>query len=890
MLKKLFLLLIIIAGSKVYATHNLAGDITYKHIDGLTYEVTVTIFTDGNSTANTRKSIQIDWGDGRGLDSLFSPEEIQVGTTGQGIPVLKRTWKTLHTFPGANFTYLIRVEDPNRNDNVINIANSIGVPFTIESELTILSGQENNSVQLRNDPLDQACAGALFIYNPGAFDPDGIDSLAYRIAKSKGANGSTAGFTFPVASDSIVVDPINGDLIWRNPVNVGIYNVAILIIEYRNGVEIGSVLRDIQIYVEGGCQNVPPQILSNNELCAVAGENIVLNITSNDADNDDVTLSATGEVLEDPIDVRTSFSTGVSGNPTNATFTWSTNCSDVRLNKYNLSIKAEDNASERPNQPSTNLANFKTVSFRIVSPGPSNATATNSGRVINLSWDNLDCPEAKGYNIYRRFDSSGYVSSNCIVGVPANLGYQKIAVIEDINITSFTDDGQGEQLIPGREYCYLITKYFVDGDESYVSNETCAEIDKVVPIITNVSVINTDTDTGKIFLAWSPPIFDSTAFPPPYRYIILKQDDANNLIAFDSTNSLIDTTAIDQLINTDSIEHSYRIDLYSLGNGRQLMGKSSPANSIFLSVSPSDELNFLTWTNNVPWKNNEFIIYRKLASASSYDSIATINSTNYVDSNLINGINYCYYIQSTGSYNLTNVINPIINLSQEACGTPVDNVPPCTPSLTLNANCENGTLRLNWPRTFDNCAMDIAGYVIYRALTIGGEFKEFDRVNSPTDTSYFNSNDSVGGCYAIAAFDSTGNIGGFSNTICTEFCPIYELPNVFTPNGDGINDLFIPIQPYRYVDSIELKIFNRWGEIVFETNDPDIKWSGTHESVKVEALKDLSYSQSNLVSSGVFFYICKVFELSLNPQEPRILKGTVTVLDNTNQNNNALGN
>jgi len=51
------------------------------------------------------------------------------------------------------------------------------------------------------------------------------------------------------------------------------------------------------------------------------------------------------------------------------------------------------------------------------------------------------------------------------------------------------------------------------------------------------------------------------------------------------------------------------------------------------------------------------------------------------------------------------------------------------------------------------------------------------------------------------------------------------IPNVFTPNGDGLNDVFFPkgkgIRTIKY-----LRVFNRWGELVYETKDPKIGWDG----------------------------------------------------------------
>jgi gliding motility-associated-like protein len=53
------------------------------------------------------------------------------------------------------------------------------------------------------------------------------------------------------------------------------------------------------------------------------------------------------------------------------------------------------------------------------------------------------------------------------------------------------------------------------------------------------------------------------------------------------------------------------------------------------------------------------------------------------------------------------------------------------------------------------------------------------------------------------------------------------VPNAFSPNGDGANDIFI----IRYLENIatyQMKVFNRWGDLVFASNDKDSGWDGTY--------------------------------------------------------------
>lgn len=53
------------------------------------------------------------------------------------------------------------------------------------------------------------------------------------------------------------------------------------------------------------------------------------------------------------------------------------------------------------------------------------------------------------------------------------------------------------------------------------------------------------------------------------------------------------------------------------------------------------------------------------------------------------------------------------------------------------------------------------------------------------------------------------------------------VPNIFTPNGDGINDVFRFGGEGNYcTDSVSVKIFDRWGKLVFETTEPEFEWNG----------------------------------------------------------------
>ncbi|NLI24347.1 MAG: gliding motility-associated C-terminal domain-containing protein, partial [Bacteroidales bacterium] len=276
----------------VWATHNRAGEITYRLISGFTYEITINTFTYTLSAAD-RPQLEVQWGDN--TKSIADRKSKVV------LPnfYFHNTYIVQHTFPGPGI-YEIVVQDPNRNYGVKNIPNSVNVIFSIKTKLVIspLTGGASAPVLL-NPPIDKAAKGRLFIHNPGAFDMEG-DSLSYELTVCTEENGKPiAGYTFPTASDTFYVNPITGDLVWDSPVDTGIYNVAMKVNKWRNGILIGSVTRDMQINVYNSTNN-PPVNPPLRDYCVVAGSEVSFDLTSTDPDGDKLFVRASGGPFEMP--------------------------------------------------------------------------------------------------------------------------------------------------------------------------------------------------------------------------------------------------------------------------------------------------------------------------------------------------------------------------------------------------------------------------------------------------------------------------------------------------------------------------------------------------------------------------------------------------------------
>jgi len=203
-----------------WATHQRAAEISYRHVTGLTYEVKIITYTYTPSPAD-RPELEIFWGDGtssmlKRTQKVNLPDNISLNVYDYKPEVGAVTNRHTYSSPG---TYVLYMEDPNRNYGVVNIPNSVNVPMYVETQLVInpFLGY-NNSPTLLNPPVDIGCVGQIYIHNPGAYDIDG-DSLSYRMVICKTTGGiDIPGFTYPQASDVFAINPVTGDVIWDSPV------------------------------------------------------------------------------------------------------------------------------------------------------------------------------------------------------------------------------------------------------------------------------------------------------------------------------------------------------------------------------------------------------------------------------------------------------------------------------------------------------------------------------------------------------------------------------------------------------------------------------------------------------------------------------------------------
>lgn len=147
----------------------------------------------------------------------------------------------------------------------------------------------------------------------------------------------------------------------------------------------------------------------------------------------------------------------------------------------------------------------------------------------------------------------------------------------------------------------------------------------------------------------------------------------------------------------------------------------------------------------------------------------------------------------------------------------------------------------------------ILSYQIYKGND--GVFNSIPYAEVPPSQLYFEDeilslNYSGESCYYIEAIESKNIYGkaqrSSSNIICPIINPIIYIPNAFTPNGDTKNAIFLPVVSLIQIDSYSLQIFNRWEQVIFESDNFRDGWDGEIKNSNQDA------------PQGVYLYQLKV--------------------------------
>jgi gliding motility-associated-like protein len=954
----LFFIALILSVAEARATHVRAGEITAKRISNtsLTYEITFTGYFDlqnGKPAADAQVDVRFFIGD---IGPITVARKLPITVIGNNTSLNEYTFT--YTFPApGRFTVSVNLDK--RNNNVLNIGPppTQELSFYVKSILVInASLGQNRTPVLLNAPIDLAAVGQRYIHNPGAYDADG-DSLAYRLViPQQGIDGRPNGNNVQYMDPNQVspvgpkengslpstfgINALTGDLTWDAPAIPGFYNVAFVVEEWRNGIKIGEIVRDMQIIVVEA-RNDRPRLDSIPDICVEAGTLIQQSINATDRNGDRLILTTTGGVYRSDL-IDPQVAQFIANQPTQGqaggVFRWQTSCDHIRFEPYDVLFKVEDNAG--PNFPNPSLfrklVDIKTFRIRVYGPRPKNlkaqATTDASGRAFRLTWDPYIC-QVPGAQIvvYRKEGCSNYEANACQPGLPVTLGYTEVGRVP-VGTSLFTDNNGVQGLRRGVLYSYRLVVefprpnsnisepgYLNGGGTSLPSSEFCLDLPLLMPVITNVTVDSTSTTQGRITVKWTRPIGlnpDAQAGPSQYRLYRAVGLTGTDYTLISTINTQLvpgapDTLFVDRGLNTTANAYRYQLEYYFTENNALIkLDVTDPASSVRLAQGRAESRQVrLEWTADVPWMNTNqrHRVYREdPANKGTFNQIAEVavqgpETFAYLDDGtdrfagdgtatiaLSADSTYCYKVETVGTYGNARIKPAVLlNRSQIICVTPIDTIKPCPPQLSLDTldcstitpdeycNQNTFTNNLSWTNPVTNtkgeeCDPNLVRYNIYYGRyddETPALLASIVPPPTPPATNFAHTGlSSFAGCYYVTAVNRYGNESAPSNLVCKDNCPQFALPNVFTPNGDGRNDVFRPLQCPTFIETVSFRVYNRWGVEVFTTTDININWNGQSNDGK-----DLA--------AGQYYYEVVVSFVSVKrTTTPLVFKGWIQLL------------
>ena len=838
----------------LHATHQKAAELIVEHVSGYTYRAKLYTYTYTLSDVD-RPLLEIAWGDGNTtILERSRTEELDNNTK-------LNYYEGTHTYAGPG-SYTLYMEDPNRNSGVVNVPNSVLTYMYISTTITIspwLGSGNDSPVTTRSPVDDQACLGRRYEHNPGAYDPDG-DSLSYRLIPCRGQYGEEIpGYTYPAASDTIFVDPVSGTLVWDAPMAQGEYNAAILIEEWRNQIKIGEVTRDMQIIVRA-CDNEPPYIECEGHYCVEAGQTMMFPVRVFDNGRNALSLELSGEITQGGnragiMPVHEGLDSSV------YMVYWNTGLADSRLQDYVLYLRAEDDGD-----PS--LSSVKVVDVKVMAPSVHFKEPDVREEGFSLSWTTAPSPHASGYDLYRRdFYGEEAVYDSCQTGI-GDTAYRLLASLP-LSDSSYSDTDVEQ----GREYCYRVVSRFADGDGSRQSDALCLQFRNTSPLLTRASVVSTDSLQGRVSVAWRAPSDRDTSLPAGmyHLYSGIDPDSLSLRASFPFADSC---TYVDSALNTLQHAYCYQVVLDS--------SWSSPASTPRLEVENRTARIRLRWESTQPWINTRYDIYRFEDSVGDFRLLASTKETVYDDQDVETGKEYLYYVRSVGSYFTRTLPDTLYNNSNMARGWAEEGL-PCQPYLALAASsCQPLSSTLVWD--FDSlsiftgqsdtafgsvereeCEASVAYYELYRKQASDDEYVLLATLE---EKEYEDTEPGSLFCwYRVVGVNASDVPGEASNEVFVDNwnCFSFNLPDVFTPNGDQWNETWTAIDPL-YIEKFSLKVVNRWGVTVFTSDDPGFEWNGRINN------------RGAACPDGVYYYLAEFEARAEGRVFKKVQSGSVTIL------------
>jgi gliding motility-associated-like protein len=874
---------------EAFASHIIGGDIYYDDLGGGNYRFFITLYRDCNSDGaqyddplklsvyrqnqDLYQTVDVSF-----PGSNFVPTDFNnpCATPPSGICVERAVYQKVLNLPPTVGGYWITYQRCCRGPDIVNIINPDDTGLTLT---THIPGSEtgisnNSSPRFSNYPPYLICNNDELIFDHSATDPDG-DVLVYSLATPfSGADSFnpapeiappppyfpiqwTAGFTAQAPLGPNAITQLNNaGTLTVNPNLIGLFVVGVRVEEYRNGILIGETIRDFLFKVFDCNISMQALLPLQEELSTFVSYCQGLTVQFENNSFGGSSYAWDFGVTDQATDVSNTFTpTYTYPAPGDYLTTLIVNpgmeCTDTAFmnitvgNPFAVAWTAEDSICILNNSFEFNV---------VTSNQNANFEWTFDGDATILNWSGLDVPSIS-------FSSPGFHT----VALFADDG--DCATIFEDSIYIF-DEPIVDIVIPDDIACNGLTVTF-ESSLSDVSNT-----------LWDFGVENTTTDQSSLFNPTF--IFED---PGSYTVQLIGSNapgcadtswvniDLNEPIVLSFTHS--DSLCITDGLFAFDAEVSGpegTVYLWDFGSNASIQNTNELAVSgIQFSTSGFQEIQ-LSAANETCSDSIQAELYVFSEPIIDFDvfdnelcapSVAQFINQSQVEGQVVyqwdfgdgltsNDFNPFHTYTSIGSFSvgltlmaLEGCTDTLYLLSQDA----ISINPSPVAAFSVNPDridvCDNEVSFIN----------EAVGAISFIYLYDSGQF-------STTEADFDHSYTQGGSDYPMQiVFNEYGCSDSVRNEVFVEPFTIY-IPNTFIPDGDGVNDSFVPITDFDIYEW-EFSVFNRWGNLIFVNTDVGSSWDGYVDGEKVE--------------DGTYIYTLK-YKSCANPIETKMIQGFVNVL------------
>ena len=343
----------------LFASHMAGSEITYTCVGPNQYQVKLVLYRDcggiaaptsavinySSSTCGVNASFQLSVQNTVDITPLCPSESSACNGGGGSIGIEQITYSGILTLPNGCSDWVLSYDLCCRNSMITNLSDPDTEDIYVQTTLNNTLASCNSSAQFTSVPQLFGCVGNTLHFQQLASDPDG-DQLVYSLVNASNGQGSSVSYSagyngVSPFNGTASIDPNTGE-ITVTPSAPQVSVISILVQEYRGGVLIGSVIRDLQINISN-CTNSLPDIGGINgvandyDISVCANAPLCFTVNLSDAD-----VSQTLSAFVSNLPSGATLNITGSGNNKVATICWTPTTADI--GSHFISLNVEDDA------------------------------------------------------------------------------------------------------------------------------------------------------------------------------------------------------------------------------------------------------------------------------------------------------------------------------------------------------------------------------------------------------------------------------------------------------------------------------------------------------------------------------------------------------------------